>query len=104
MQETKYTKSKFSDLSDLSKIIDLIKKSGFDPKKINDAPSLIYKTHIHPETKLLVGISGEMKVKVGDSIYKLEAGDELVIPGNTEHSGEVGSKGCTYFWSEKFLT
>jgi hypothetical protein len=42
-----------------------------------------------------------MKVQVGNSEYLLETGDELVIPGNTPHSGEVGSVGCIYFWSEK---
>ena len=80
-----------------------MKKEGFSPKLITDSPNFIYKTHEHPETKLIVCLQGSMKVNVQGKEYNFEPGDKLKIPGNTPHSGIVGGKGCIYFWSEKII-
>ncbi|HWP59992.1 MAG TPA: cupin domain-containing protein [Candidatus Acidoferrales bacterium] len=78
-----------------------IRKEGFDPILIQDPPGHVYPPHRHPETKLLAFLLGEMKVKVGENTFTCHAGDKVVIPGNVEHSAQVGPEGCVFFWSEK---
>jgi quercetin dioxygenase-like cupin family protein len=85
------------------KIMEAIQKDGFSPILISDSPHFIYKTHHHPETKLLVCLKGSMEVTVEKEQYDFEPGDKLIIPSNTPHSAVVGEKGCTYFWSEKII-
>lgn len=103
MQQVQFSKSKFSTVTSSSIVITAIQKIGFNPKRIIDPPDLIYETHVHPETKLLVGIKGSMNVIVDNINHLLEAGDELIIPGNTPHSGKVSFEGCSYYWSEKVI-
>ncbi len=55
----------------------------------------------HQETKLLVFLESEMTVNVGEKSYQCQTGDRFVIPGNVEHSGVVGPKGCVFLWSER---
>lgn len=96
-----FKKAQFSPETPREEIIKSIKEDGFDPILISDSPGAKYNTHQHPETKLLVCLSGSMKVRVEETEYDFEAGDKLVIPGNTPHSGLVGLEGCQFFWSEK---
>lgn len=86
---------------DRKAIVEEVRKEGFDPIYINDPPGHLYPLHSHPETKLLVFLRGEMKVKVKDEIYECRPGDKLIIPGNTEHPAKVGPEGCAFLWSEK---
>ena len=78
-----------------------IRKEGFDPIYITDSPGTIYSPHQHPETKLLAFLEGDMEVRVGRQVYPCGIGDKLVIPGHVEHSAIAGSRGCSFFWSEK---
>ncbi len=80
-----------------------IKKDGFNPLIITNEPGYIYHQHQHPETKLLVCLEGSMKVTVNEKEYNFQPGDKLIVPGNTPHSATAGSKGCTFYWSEKLL-
>jgi len=80
-----------------------MKREGFEPKLITNAPGFIYETHRHPETKLLVCLEGSMNVKVENEEYLFEPGDKLMIPGDTDHNAVVGDKGCVFFWSEKII-
>lgn len=98
-----FQKTYFSIDTRREKIIDAIRKEGFEATLITDRPNFVYETHQHPETKLIVCIQGSMRVMVNRKIYDFEPGDKLKIPGNTPHSGIVGDKGCVYFWSEKFI-
>ncbi len=98
-----FQKAYFSKDTRREKIIDEIRKEGFEPTLITDRPNFVYDTHQHPETKLIVCLQGSMKVTVNRRIYDFKAGDKLKIPGNTLHSGVVGDKGCIYFWSEKII-
>jgi len=78
-----------------------IRKEGFDPILIQDPPGHTYPPHRHPETKLLAFLLGEMTVKFGANAFTCHPGDRVLIPGNIEHSAQVGPEGCIFFWSEK---
>lgn len=80
-----------------------VRREGFHPLCITDAPGRVYAPHRHPETKLLVFLEGEMMVSVGQNSYQCRRGDRFVIPGNVEHSAVVGPLGCVFLWSEKLL-
>jgi quercetin dioxygenase-like cupin family protein len=80
-----------------------MQEEGFSPLVITDKPGFVYDPHEHPETKYLVCLEGSMKVTVKGETYDFEAGDKLIIPGNTTHSGIVGKEGCIFFWSEKIV-
>ncbi|MBI2051340.1 AraC family ligand binding domain-containing protein [Candidatus Roizmanbacteria bacterium] len=80
-----------------------LQEEGFDPIRFENNPGYIYPRHKHPETKLLAFLKGSMEVKVGGETYYCEAGDKLIVPGDTLHSAVVGPHGCEFFWSEKML-
>jgi quercetin dioxygenase-like cupin family protein len=77
--------------------------AGFDPLRVSDPPGYVYTPHSHEETKLLAFLHGGMRVTVAGVLYECTAGDELIIPGNVEHSAVIGAEGCVYFWSEKVM-
>src|SRR3989338_98285 len=81
-------------------MVKVIKEEGFEPTLISNQPNFTYEPHQHQEAKLIVCLQGFMKVTVKEKTYDFEPGDMLKIPGNTLHSGVVGNKGCTYYWSE----
>ena len=58
-----------------------VRKEGFHPLCITDAPGRVYTPHRHPETKLLVFLEGEMTVKVDNHSYQCRKGDRFMIPG-----------------------
>ncbi len=97
-----YTPKCFQDTS-REEIAEMIQKEGFSPLVINDPANYVYRPHQHPETKLLVFLSGSMRVTVAGKSYECEPGDKLIIPGNTVHEAVVGPDGCTFFWSEKVM-
>lgn len=97
-----FKKRYFKELSE-KEIAQKIRKEGFDPFVITNSPNYIYSRHKHKETKLLVGLSGSMNIKVGEKEFTLASGDKLVVPGNIYHSAIVGKEGCSFFWSEKLL-
>jgi anti-sigma factor ChrR (cupin superfamily) len=85
----------------LESIRDVIEEEGWDPILISDPQGAIYPPHRHAAAKLLVFLSGEMRVEAGNAIYKCQPGDQLVIPGDVEHAAWVGPDGCRFFWSEQ---
>jgi len=93
--------AKFYKAINQEQIAEEVRKEGFDPLHIVDPPGHLYPPHRHPETKLLVFLQGDMEVTVADQKFICGPGDKLVIPGNVEHSAEVGPEGCVFFWSEK---
>jgi quercetin dioxygenase-like cupin family protein len=80
-----------------------VSEAGFDPIRISDPPGHIYPPHSHAETKLLAFLRGGMRVTIAGQTYECSPGDQLIIPGNVEHSAVIGREGCVYFWSEKIL-
>jgi quercetin dioxygenase-like cupin family protein len=93
--------AKFYKAISQKQIAEEVRKEGFDPLHIVDPSGHLYPPHRHPETKLLVFLQGGMEVTVADQRFTCRPGDKLVIPGNVEHSAEVGPEGCVFFWSEK---
>jgi quercetin dioxygenase-like cupin family protein len=97
-----FTSQAFKNI-DREKIAKQVTKEGFHPLLIADPPCAYYPPHEHPETKLLVFLSGSMQVTVQDEDYDCRPGDKLIIPGNTRHSAVAGPDGCTFFWSERIF-
>src|SRR5437870_6890179 len=84
-------------------IVNSLENEGFEPTLFTNEPGYIYSSHRHPETKLLAFLKGSMEVTVTDQRFSCQAGDKLLIPGNTVHSAKVGPNGCQFFWSEKLI-
>lgn len=97
-----FFKNFYKNLSE-KEIFEKIKNERFDPIIITNGPGDIYPDHSHPQTKLLAILTGSMCVTVAGKHYQCEAGDKLIVPGNTQHSAKVDPVGCTFFWSEKLL-
>ncbi len=76
---------------------------GFNPISFSNNPGDIYRSHSHPETKLLAFLQGSMEVIVDDEKFLCKSGDKLVIDGNVKHSAIVGDEGCRFFWSQKLI-
>jgi hypothetical protein len=71
---------------------------GYQPIEDYDSPDFVYEPHSHPETNIIVVLTGEMDVTVGEEHGILKAGDKVTFPPNAIHSAKVGPKGCGYFW------
>jgi len=97
-----YSPGIYRNLSE-SEIARKVTEAGFDPIRISDPPGYVYPPHSHAETKLLAFLRGDMRVTVAGQTYPCVGGDQLIIPGNVEHSAVIGAEGCEYFWSEKIL-
>ncbi len=96
-------RKKFYKTVEQEQMEEAIKQEGFRPLLIADPPGVVYPRHSHPETKLLAVLRGGMAVTVGRETYHCSVGDQLLIPGHTEHGAVVGPAGCDFFWSEKLL-
>jgi mannose-6-phosphate isomerase-like protein (cupin superfamily) len=83
------------------KLLALVRAAGWDPILIQDPPGYCYPPHRHAAAKLLAILAGSMEVTFGGNTHRCEPGDQVVIPGDTEHSALVGAEGCTFFWSEQ---
>lgn len=88
---------------DKEKIYQDIRKEGFSPMLFSNGPGDVYEKHSHPETKILVFLSGSMDVTVNDKTFHCKPGDKLVINGNTPHEAVVDKNGCSFYWSEKII-
>jgi quercetin dioxygenase-like cupin family protein len=88
----------------IEEIVNYIKSQGFIPIRISNSPGYEYIVHTHPETKILVGLKGYMKVQVETVYYTLKPGDLLIIEGNKVHNAKVGDEGCVFYWAEKLKT
>lgn len=95
-----YYPQEFKHLTE-EKITQAVKKEGFRPLKLRNAPGARYPQHQHPEEKLLVFLEGTMEVTVEHHVYHCRVGDKLTIPGNKVHSAVAGPHGCTFLWAEK---
>lgn len=94
---------KFYKKIDGGKIAQDIRNEGFEPVLFSNGPNDVYPKHSHPETKLLVFLDGSMDVTVAGETFHCEAGDKLIISGDTSHSAVVAKNGCRFYWSEKIM-
>ena len=78
-----------------------LRQDRWDPMPISDEAGYVYPPHSHATTKLLAIIEGSIEVSVAGTMYRCQSGDQVVVPGEVEHSAIVGRDGCTFFWSEQ---
>ncbi len=86
---------------DKDQILHELRKEGYSPLLIGKKSNYEYSSHVHPEQKLIVVISGSMKIIVEGEEFICEPGDKIVIAPYLEHFAVIGRQGCTFFWSEK---
>jgi quercetin dioxygenase-like cupin family protein len=55
--------------------------------------------HLHPsQTEHFTVVSGTMRGSLGDDVFILNAGDELVVPAGTPHQMWAGDNGAVMRW------
>ena len=74
---------------------------GWAPQKLIHTADDIYEPHQHAEEKLLVILSGSMRLRIGRNWTTLLPGDKAIVPGMAEHEATMGKQGCTFFWAER---
>ena len=84
----------------VSRIEEDLRAQGYEPVHDEDQPGFVYEPHSHAEANIIVVLSGEMEVKVGDLAGILHSGDKVTFPANVVHSSHIGSEGCEYLWME----
>ena len=77
-----------------------LKKDGYQPLLITEAPNDFLASHIHAASHILVVVDGEMKVKLKDEEIIMKPGDKITLGSHVEHAAYFGQKGCKYFWIE----
>lgn len=85
---------------------DIIKSTimlGFKPLHIENPPNFVYPEHSHEETKLLIILSGTIRILIGNRVFNCKAKDLIVVPGGELHSATTGINGCIFLWAEKYL-
>src|SRR3989344_6712480 len=95
--------SDFYNNMNLDEIQKNITNEGFNPISFSNKPGDVYRSHSHPETKLLAFLEGSMDVIVDGKKFSCKKGDKLIILGNIVHSAVVGDQGCRFFWSQKLI-
>ena len=76
-----------------SNLVDAMKAEGLVPYVEDDEPGHHYDPHIHPNDEVIVMVSGEITVGVGDEKWVLGPGDRLDLPANTSHWAETRGEG-----------
>ena len=77
-----------------------LSSQGLRPQRVNDAPGSTYSGHKNSDDILMAFVAGSAQVRVGDQVYECEAGDRVLIDGQTEHSADVGPQGVTYLMTQ----
>ena len=73
-----------------------IQREARDVYNWSNGPGDRYGEHQHGYTKLLYCTAGSIEFRTADGrVFKLKAGDRMVIPAGTAHSAVVGPNGCT---------
>ena len=57
--------------------------------------------HNHPYDTALIVLEGEISIKIGNEVKKLEPGDRLDIGKLEFHSAVAGAEGCKYVVANK---
>jgi len=78
-----------------------LESEGFSVFRWRDAPDAAYSPHSHDHDESLWIVEGGITFGIGRQLYRLEAGDRLMLPRNTVHTATAGSAGATYLIGEK---
>lgn len=83
--------------------INEIKAKGYDPVYVWEEKSGEEEIdHQHPFDTYLYILSGEISIKVGESVERLlKTGDTAEVLRNTVHSAKAGPSGCKYIVGER---
>ena len=74
-----------------------LKKAGFKTiYEWKDKPYTLYPSHEHKDKVCLYIVEGRVTLHFKEGDVELKAGDRLVVPPNTPHTGEVSGDGCHY--------
>jgi len=77
-----------------------LKKDGYRPLLITEAPNDFLDSHTHAASHILVVVDGEMKVKLKDDEIIMKHGHKITLGSYVEHAAYFGQKGCKYYWVE----
>ena len=85
---------------DESAICEALTREGYRPQRIEEPPNAVYETHKNLCDLVLAYVRGSAKVRLGDRVYDCRPGDRLMIPGDIEHSAQIGPDGVVYLMTE----
>jgi quercetin dioxygenase-like cupin family protein len=67
----------------------LLELEGFDVLVYTYRPGTSFSEHEHARDKCDGVLEGTLRIRVGESVFDLTAGDRLYVPAGTRHSAEV---------------
>ncbi len=91
--ELKFTRWSKAEAPIQADLVDAMKSEGMVPYIEDDEPGHQYEAHTHPNDEVLVIVSGEITLGVGDQKWVLKAGDRLDLPAETPHWAATGNEG-----------
>lgn len=86
--------------ADETAICEALAREGYRPQRIEEPPGAIYDSHRNLTDLLIAYLRGSARVTIGDRVYDCRPGDRLLIPGDIEHSAQIGPDGVTYLMTE----
>ena len=86
----------------ISEVKEQLKKDGFHTiYEWKDKPYTLYPMTEHKDIVCLYVFEGRVKLHFKEGDCELKAGDKLIIPANTSHTGEVSADGCHFVLGQK---
>ncbi len=76
-----------------SALVQALEADGLVMYLEDDEPNHSYEAHTHPNDEVLVALSGEITLGVGEQEWLLKPGDRLDLPANTLHWAKTGTTG-----------
>ncbi len=78
-----------------------LKRQGYHPLHISEAPESRLDPHSHPQNHIIVITDGKMRLELDGESTDMRPGDKVTIPPQTRHAAYFGADGCRYFWIEE---
>ncbi len=91
--ELKVTPWNKAELPTQSELVRALEAEGLVVYVEDDEPGRHYDSHVHPNDEVLVGVTGEVTLWVGEQKWVLKPGDRLDLPANTWHWADNGTEG-----------
>lgn len=77
--------------ADVEALRNQLQAEGFDVYQWKGTPGAAYLNYIHANDEVVCVLSGEAEAKVENQTGRVQSGDRLDIPANTDHSLTVTS-------------
>ena len=91
--ELKVTRWNKAEPSTQSELMRALEAEGLTAYIEDDEPGHRYEPHVHPNDEVLVVVTGEITMGVGEQQWVLKSGDRLDLPANTWHWADTGAEG-----------